>query len=95
MQTRKRRMSVNSSNDLEKEKERVIGWSHETLRYCLTVYGLEAGRKGEPAPTQALSLAHDLWDRAVKESGEKPDPEHVGLMCARIVLDWCAGYRAK
>jgi hypothetical protein len=88
-------MSVGSSGVFEKEKERVIAWAHETLRYCLTVYGLEARRKGAPSPTQALSLAHDLWDRAVKESGVKPDPEHVGLMCARIVLDWCAGYRSK
>jgi hypothetical protein len=88
-------MPARSSDAFEAEKKRVIGWAHQTIRYCLAVYGLEAGKAPGSSSTQALALAHDFWDRALNECGPKPEPAHVGLMCARIVLDWCAGYRAK
>jgi hypothetical protein len=88
-------MPTDSSDAAEKEKQRVIAWAHQTISYCLAVYNVEAARTGATSPTQALSLAHDFWDRAVNECGLKPEPGHVELMCARIVLDWCAGYRSK
>jgi hypothetical protein len=72
-------------------KEASIAWAHQTIRYCLMVYARDAG-KGEPSQTAALALAHDLWDKAVSESGQHP--ADTALIYARLVLDWCALYRS-
>jgi hypothetical protein len=70
----------------------MISWAHETIRFCLSVYARDTA-KNEPSQTAALSMAHDLWDKAVAQShGELNE---AGLLYARLVLDWCALYRAK
>lgn len=72
-------------------KDAAISWAHQTIRYGLLVYAREAGKE-EPSQTAALALAHDLWDKAASESREKP--AETELIFARVVLDWCALYRA-
>jgi hypothetical protein len=71
-----------------------ISWAHQTIRLCVAVYNLDNNRAA-PNSAEALALTHDLWDRAVAESGKNAKPGHVDLMFARIVLDWCATFRAK
>jgi hypothetical protein len=88
-------MRTPTDSSADEEKRLVIGWAHDTIRYCLAVYGSDGKRPQPASPTSALALAHELWDRADAECGAHAAPGHVGLMCARIVLDWCALYRDK
>jgi hypothetical protein len=85
-------MPATHSSGPTKIHDQLISWAHQTIRFCLAVYAHEA-TKGEPTQTAALGLAHDLWDKAQEvSSGNRDD---IGLIYARIVLDWCALYRSK
>jgi hypothetical protein len=76
-------------------KSQYIDWAHQTIRYCFLAYGRSKSRGGpEAAPTEALAIAHDFWEKAIEESGSTIPSEVAPRFIARV-LEWCAAYGSR
>jgi hypothetical protein len=76
-------------------KSQFIDWAHQTIRYCFLAYGQCKSRGGpEAAPTEALAIAHDFWEKAIEESGSTIANEVAPRFIANV-LKWCASYGTR